>query len=103
MISKSKEKLTAARRLVGTPLYVYDVDIIRARFAKLKNLFGRHFGVSYAVRANLNIELLRVLLPHVATFDVSSYREVERAGSRLPAERITFSGPASASSKWWAR
>lgn len=95
MTSNSSEKLAAAVAMVGTPLYVYNVDIIRGRFAKLKDLFGRHFGVSYAVKANPNIELLRVLLPHVATFDVSSYREVERAlEAGCPAERITFSGPA---------
>ena len=95
MITKSREQLAAAVDLVGTPLYVYDVDVIRARFAQLKDLFGRQFGVSYAVKANPNIELLRVLLPHVTTFDVSSYREVERAlEAGCPAERITFSGPA---------
>lgn len=94
MNTDSNEQLAAAVDLVGTPLYVYDVDQIRARFAQLKGLFGRHFGVSYAVKANPNIQLLKRLLPHVATFDVSSYAEVERAlEAGCPPERITFSGP----------
>lgn len=78
----------------GTPLYVYDVDAVRARFAHLKTLFGGRFGVSYAVKSNPNIGLLSAIRDLVATFDVSAYGEVERtlaAGCR-PAE-ITFSGP----------
>lgn len=90
-----EERLLEAARRYGTPAYIYDTDGLRERFAILERLFGRHFGVSYAVKANPNIELLRRMLPQVATFDVSSYREVERAlTAGCPAERITFSGPA---------
>ena len=80
---------------VGTPSYVYDADLIADRFAQLRVLFGRHFGVSYAVKANPNIELMRHMLPDVATFDVSSIGEIERAfAAGCRAEDITFSGPA---------
>lgn len=95
MSASSRAKLAAAIDLVGTPLYLYDLDIVRARFAELESLFGRHFGVSYAVKANPNIQMMRHLLPHVATFDVSSYKEVERAlDAGCPVDQITFSGPA---------
>lgn len=88
-------RLADAAARVGTPLYAYDMDAIHARFAQLKSLFGRHFGVSYAIKANPNIELMRRILPLVATFDVSSYHEAERAlAAGMPPTRITFSGPA---------
>jgi diaminopimelate decarboxylase len=78
-----------------TPAYVYDADVVNANFALLDSLFGRHFGVSYAVKANPNVGLLRRILPHVDTFDVSSFAEMERAlAAGCPAARITFSGPA---------
>ncbi len=90
-----ESRMTHAAVQFGTPLYVYDADVLSSRFAQLKRLFGQHFGVSYAVKANPNIELLRRMLPHVATFDVSSYKEVERAlKAGCPADKITFSGPA---------
>jgi diaminopimelate decarboxylase len=79
----------------GTPVYVYDGDVVSERFARLKALFGAQFGVSYAVKANPNLALLRHMAGLVETFDVSSYKEVERVLSiGFPAEKITFSGPA---------
>ncbi|MGN6366192.1 hypothetical protein [Asticcacaulis taihuensis] len=90
-----ESRMTHVAAQFGTPLYVYDADELTRRFEHLKQLFGQHFGVSYAVKANPNVELLRRMLPHVATFDVSSYKEVERVlRAGCPAERITFSGPA---------
>lgn len=88
-------RLAEAAARFGTPLYAYDMGAIYARFAQLKLLFGRHFGVSYAVKANPNVELMRRVQPLVATFDVSSYHEAERAlAAGMPPARITFSGPA---------
>jgi diaminopimelate decarboxylase len=86
--------LAAAARF-ATPLYVYDVDEIRRRASVLARAFGGRFGLSYAVKANPNLELLRRILPEVETLDVSSYAEVERARrAGCTPERITFSGPA---------
>ena len=94
MLDSMSKRLASMVDVAGTPAYVYDVDLVRARFAQLEACFGRHFGVSYAVKANPNIQLLKRILPHVVTFDVSSYAEVERAlEAGCPPERITFSGP----------
>lgn len=94
-MSGFEERLLQAADQYGTPVYVYDVDAIRGRFETLKRLFGEHFGVSFAVKSNPNTELLRRMLPLVTTYDVSSYKEVERAlDAGCPAGRITFSGPA---------
>jgi diaminopimelate decarboxylase len=93
-MSDLHERLAQAAARHGTPVYVYDVDEVTRRFGVLRNLLGDQFGVSYAVKANPNVELLRSMLPHLATFDASSLQEVERALlAGCPAERITFSGP----------
>jgi diaminopimelate decarboxylase len=89
------DRLAQVAACFGTPAYVYDVDELSKRYELLRTLFGAYFGISYAVKANPNIALLRNMLPHVATFDVSSFREFERAlVAGCPAARITFSGPA---------
>jgi diaminopimelate decarboxylase len=90
-----KGRMSSLAKEFGTPLYVYDADKLTQRFSDLDALFGAHFGVSFAVKSNPNVELLKLMLPHVSTFDVSSYTEVERAlDAGCPAKRITFSGPA---------
>lgn len=89
------KKLERAAAKFGTPLYVYDLDELRRRFELLHSHFAEYFGVSYAVKANPNVELLRGIEPHVATFDVSSFKEFERVlQAGCPPDRITFSGPA---------
>jgi diaminopimelate decarboxylase len=88
-----EELLTAAKRF-GTPLYVYDLDAIRARLAMLREAFGSEFGVSFAVKANPNVTLLKALAPLVDSFDVSAFAEAERAlGAGCEPERLTFCGP----------
>jgi diaminopimelate decarboxylase len=88
-------RLRAAAAQLATPLYVYDVDEIRRRAEILTRAFDGRFGLSYAVKANPNVELLRRILPSVETLDVSSFAEVERARrAGCAAERVTFSGPA---------
>lgn len=92
---KDADRLLAAARQLGTPLYVYDLDGVRARFALLRKAFGGRFGVSYAVKANPNLALLTGMAGEADAFDVSSFAEVERAlAAGCPPERITFSGPA---------
>lgn len=95
MDSAVENQLVAAAAQASTPSYVYNMDIVRTRIGLLKQLFGAHFDVSFAVKCNPNTELLRRLLPHVATLDVSAYKEVERGiDAGCPPERLTFSGPA---------
>src|SRR6516164_7647997 len=94
-MSDLNDRLAQVAARFGTPVYVYDADAVSQRFRLLKRLLGEYFGVSYAVKANPNVELMRSMLPHIATFDVSSLKEFERAmQAGCPAERVTFSGPA---------
>lgn len=91
----SQPDLLGAARQFGTPLYVYDLDAIRARFDVLHEATDGRFGISFAVKANPNVALLSAMASMVDSYDVSSFAEVERAlAAGCPAERITFSGPA---------
>lgn len=91
---KSDALREAASRF-GTPLYVYDVELVRERIALLKRLFAEQFLVSYAIKSNPNLGLLKSIQSSVDMFDASAFAEVERAISAgMPPERISFSGPA---------
>ena len=86
---------SAVARQFGTPVYLYDLDILTARLSLLSTLFGDRFGLSYAIKANPNMAILAAVKPWLASFDASSIAEVERAlAAGMDAGRITFSGPA---------
>lgn len=78
----------------GTPLYVYDADLIRARFRKLRRAFSsRDPLLCYALKANTNGAVCRLLAREGAGADIVSGGELRRAlAAGFRAERIVFSG-----------
>src|SRR5205809_2631527 len=91
---RRREVLCSAAKRYATPLYVYIFEDIENRIAELNRLFGGRFDLSYAVKANPNIAILRELGSRVASYDVSSFGEIERVLKAGGApERISFSGP----------
>lgn len=81
-------------REYGTPLYVYSAQAISERCRVFRHaLQGINHLVTYAVKANGNPELLRLLVQEGLGADVASQGELFlalRAG--FPPEKITFSG-----------
>ena len=78
----------------GTPLYIYSQSAITEAFLTWKQAFGdaRHL-VCYAVKANSNIAILRLLASLGSGFDIVSGGELERvltAGG--DAAKVVFSG-----------
>lgn len=64
----------------GTPLFIYDFDYIKSRYNTLKKEFnGRKSLICYAVKANSNLSLLKMLANLGAGFDCVSFNEVARA------------------------
>jgi diaminopimelate decarboxylase len=91
----TRAALERIARDYGTPCYAYFVDAIRARFDRLATLLGGRFGMSYAVKSNPNVELLRRIRDKVVTLDTSSIAEVERGrAAGYDPKDCTFSGPA---------
>ncbi|NUQ61487.1 MAG: type III PLP-dependent enzyme [Pirellulales bacterium] len=79
----------------GTPCYVYFLDQILRRAEDVEQAFEGRFAVSYAVKANPNVELLRRLRPTVPMLDISSGGELTRAlEAGYAPQELSFSGPA---------
>ncbi|WP_293762427.1 diaminopimelate decarboxylase [Stenotrophomonas sp.] len=78
----------------GTPLYVYAAPAIRQRVRALREaLSGLDAGIRYAVKANGNGAVLRLLAEEGAGADIVSGGELERAlRAGIAAGDIVFSG-----------
>jgi diaminopimelate decarboxylase len=78
-----------------TPLYVYSSATILQRYAAFDQAFGdMPHTVCYSVKANSNINVLRLLTKKGCGFDVVSGGELERVliADRNAASRVVFSG-----------
>ena len=78
----------------GTPLYVYSAPAIRSRIRALRGaLAGLDAGIRYAVKANGNLAVLRLLAAEGAGADIVSGGELMRAlRAGIAPEAIVFSG-----------
>lgn len=79
----------------GTPLYCYSASQVRERL----RLFRKHFArqehlICYAVKANSNLSLLRMIAREGAGFDIVSGGELERVrrADKRAVKRTVFSG-----------
>ena len=71
--------LTEIAASAGTPCYVYSQDDIVSRFREYDAAFGdTPHGVCYAVKANSNLSILRLLAQEGAGFDIVSGGELHR-------------------------
>jgi diaminopimelate decarboxylase len=79
---------------VGTPTYVYDAVTIRGRYHRLTSAFeGLPHRICYAVKANGNLAVLKLLADLGAGADIVSGGELLRAlAAGFRPERIVFSG-----------
>ncbi len=58
--------LAAVAAKVGTPAYVYNAEVIRGSYQALDDAFAAiPHRICYAIKANSNLAVLRVLLPRV--------------------------------------
>ena len=65
---------------VGTPTYVYSADVITRRFQALDQVFSSvPHRICYAVKANSNLAVLKVLKDCGAGADIVSGGELQRA------------------------
>lgn len=86
--------LRAAARF-GTPVYLYDFDVIEARVRALQRALGPRFTLAYAVKANPSLGVLHFLRRFGLSSDVASKGELEVAirGGFSPS-KILATGPA---------
>jgi diaminopimelate decarboxylase len=78
----------------GTPLFVYDNNIVGAQLAKLRAAMPDGLAIYYSVTANPHEELLNFLGRYVEGFRVVSKGELERLKrADLAGIPMTFAGP----------
>jgi len=80
---------------IQTPFYYYDTELLRQTLQAIQQEAGRHesFCVHYAIKANANPKLLRIIRQAGLGADCVSGGEIEaslRAG--FPAQKIVFAG-----------
>ncbi|MFI7126382.1 type III PLP-dependent enzyme [Nonomuraea sp. NPDC050153] len=82
----------AAPRIGETPAYLYDLPALDEHAAAVRRALG---GVElyYAVKANPDAELLRVLAGHVDGFEASSAGEHAHVTTLFPGRPIALGGP----------
>jgi diaminopimelate decarboxylase len=77
-----------------TPLFVYDLRIVRAQVARFRAAMPGEVSLHYAIKANPYAPLLQRMVELTDGFDVASGGEMEMAlRSGMAAERMSFAGP----------
>ncbi|MFY9691645.1 MAG: diaminopimelate decarboxylase [Candidatus Acidiferrales bacterium] len=78
----------------GTPAYIYSRASIEDAYRQLDRAFGAlPHTLCYAVKANSNLAVLRILARMGSSFDIVSGGELDRLRRlRVPGKRIVFSG-----------
>jgi diaminopimelate decarboxylase len=86
--------LGAIADTVGTPLYVYSADVIRARYRAIHDAFGSYpHALHYALKANSTFALVQLLRALGSAADANSVWEIDvarRAG--FPPADIVLTG-----------
>lgn len=86
--------LSDIARDVGTPAYVYNAEAIRGRYRSLDTALGSlPHRICFAVKANSNLGILRILKDLGAGADIVSSGELARAlAAGFAPDQIVFSG-----------
>ncbi|HKP97233.1 MAG TPA: type III PLP-dependent enzyme [Fibrobacteria bacterium] len=78
----------------GSPLYVYDLAVLRARRAELRAALPGNLLITYAVKANPEPGIVRALGALYDGVDIASGGEMRVAlAAGVPAAKMSFAGP----------
>jgi diaminopimelate decarboxylase len=76
-----------------TPLFVYDVGMVKARIARLRAAMPAELDLHYAIKANPFAPLIAAMAPLVDGLDIASKGELALALAAKPGGAISFAGP----------
>jgi diaminopimelate decarboxylase len=83
-----------AARAGETPLFIYDMGIIRQRLMALRAAMPGELSIHYAIKANPMPALMAAMAPLVDGFDVASGGEMAKAlAAGMSADHMSFAGP----------
>ena len=78
----------------GTPLYVYDAEVMERQYALLRETLPLAVEIYYSTKANPHPSVISVLLGKGAGCEIASAGEYVLARrANVPSERIVFAGP----------
>lgn len=77
----------------GSPLFVYDMGIVRERLAQLRAALSPACEIHFAIKANPLPAFLQAVAPLVGGLDVASGGELAKALAVKDAAHISFAGP----------
>ena len=77
----------------GVPAYVYDLTALDAHAAAIRAALPRGVQFYYAVKANPDAAVLRMLARHADGFEVSSGGELAHTAAAAPGRPLAFGGP----------
>jgi diaminopimelate decarboxylase len=78
----------------GTPLFVYDAEVMRRAFTALKIALGGFADIVYSIKANPNPAIARIFVQLGAGVEIASAGEYDRARQANAApDAILFAGP----------
>lgn len=78
----------------GSPLYLYDADILRRRYRQLATMLDGFAAVYFSIKANPNPHIAAVLVAEGAGLEIASGAEFLAArAAGCAADRILFAGP----------
>jgi len=81
-------------RAGDTPLFIYDMALVRARIAALRTALPDEVALHYALKANPLAALVRAMIPLVDGVDVASAGEMAVAlNAGADAAHLSFAGP----------
>jgi diaminopimelate decarboxylase len=94
VVNCEKVPLTDIASRIGTPAYVYSSAGILDAYQRFDRAFrGVPHSICYAVKANSNLSVLRLLARTGSSFDIVSGGELHRLRKiGVPARRVVFSG-----------
>lgn len=77
-----------------TPLYLYDSAALRRRHDEMRAALPGELHITYAVKANPNKEVIRLVGGLYDGIDIASGGEMEKAlEAGIPASKMSFAGP----------
>jgi diaminopimelate decarboxylase len=78
----------------GTPLYVYDGQVLARQLGELQAALPAKFELYYSVKANPNAAILKFFVEHGCGLEIASGGELTQAlAAGCAAERILYAGP----------
>jgi len=78
----------------GTPLFIYDQTVLECKHQLLRKTLPPEFSISYSIKANPNLEILKFFLLRGCGLEVASTGELQLAkAAGCPPEKIIFAGP----------